>query len=200
MVKLLGRFKRPTPAQRRENDVFRDEAPLGRLVVGLARLMAWLGGAVLIGIVLLVVVSVTGRALLWAGLRPIRGDYELVSAGIGFAIFAFLPWAHLTRGHAVVTLLSDRFGPLINRWLVVITDTMMLVAAAFVAWRLYYGMLDKYAYNETTLLLRMPLGWSYTAALVGAVIFVLVAFYVLGRSLSYAIAGENEPDSRGAEI
>jgi TRAP-type C4-dicarboxylate transport system permease small subunit len=162
--------------------------------------MALAGGIVLIGLVLLVVVSVTGRALLWAGLRPVRGDYELVEAGVGFAVFAFLPWAHLDRGHAIVSIVTDRFGPVVNRSILVVTDIMMLAAASFIAWRLYDGMLDKFRYNETTLLLRMPLGWSYTAALVGAVIFVIVAIYVLGRSISNALAGRSETQSSGAEL
>ncbi len=180
--------------------LFQDQSPLGRIIYGLARLMALAGGIVLIALVLLVVVSVTGRALLWAGLRPVRGDYELVEAGIGFAVFAFLPWAHLERGHAIVTIVTDRFGPVVNRWILVITDIMMLAAAGFIAWRLYDGMLDKFRYNETTLLLRMPLGWSYTAGLVGAVVFVIVAIYVLGRSISNALAGQSETLSSGAEL
>lgn len=180
--------------------MFQDSALLGRAVYGLARGMAIAGGIVLIALVILVVVSVTGRALLWAGLRPVTGDYELLEAGVGFAVFAFLPWAHLERGHAVVTLFTDRFGPRVNRWIVVITDLLMLTAAAFVTWRLYHGMLDKFAYNETTLLLRMPLGWTYSAGLVGASVFVIVAIYVLGRSITNAIAGRNQARHHGAEL
>jgi TRAP-type C4-dicarboxylate transport system permease small subunit len=180
--------------------LFQDQSPLGRTIYGLAKLMALAGGIVLVGLVVMVVVSVTGRALLWAGLRPIRGDYELVEAGIGFAVFAFLPWAHLERGHAIVTIVTDRFGPLVNRWILVITDIMMLAAAGFIAWRLYDGMLDKFRYNETTLLLRMPLGWTYAAGLVGAVVFFAVALYVLGRSVSNALAGRSELQSSGADL
>ncbi|WP_417579582.1 TRAP transporter small permease [Pelagibacterium sp.] len=180
--------------------MFQDQSPLGRCVYGLAKLMALVGGVVLIGLVLLVVVSVAGRALIWAGLRPVRGDYELVEAGIGFAVFAFLPWAHLERGHAIVTILTDRFGSAANRWILVVTDIMMLAAASFITWRLYDGMLDKFRYNETTLLLRMPLGWSYSAALVGAVIFVVVAIYVLGRSISNALARRSEGQLSGADL
>lgn len=180
--------------------LFQDQSPLGRGIYGLAKLMALAGGIVLVALVVMVVVSVTGRALLWAGLRPIRGDYELVEAGIGFAVFAFLPWAHLERGHAIVSIVTDRFGPAVNRWILVITDIMMLAAAGFITWRLYDGMLDKFHYHETTLLLRMPLGWTYAAGLVGAVIFTIVALYVLGRSVSNALAGRSETQSAGAEL
>lgn len=180
--------------------MFRDESVLGRATIGLAKGLAVLGGAALLAIVLMVVASVIGRALIWVGLRPITGDYELVSVGMGFAIFAFMPWVHLQRGHALVSLVTDSFGVRANAWLLVVSDVMMLALSSFIAWRLYFGMLDKFAYHETTLLLRFPLGWAYALGLVGAVALVLVSVYVAGRSLSYALAGQAEPRRVGAEI
>lgn len=180
--------------------MFKDESHLGRFVNGLARWLAVAGGLVLMAMVAMICVSIVGRALLAFGLRPITGDYELVSIGMGFAVFAFMPWAHLTRGHALVALVTDSFGVKVNAWLLVITDLMMLVASAFIAWRLYFGMMDKFAYKETTLLLRFPLSWAYAMGFVGAVVWVLVSIYVLGRSLGYASRGEAEPKRMGAEI
>lgn len=162
--------------------------------------MAIAGGLALLGLVGLVVVSVVGRAFIWAGLKPVYGDYEIVEMGVGFAIFAFMPWAHLTRSHAIVTLITDRFGDAANRIILVITDLMMLVASSFLAWRLYYGMMDKFAYHETTLLLRWPLGWGYLAGFIGAVVFAIVSIYVLGRSLTAACRGENEVSTQGAHL
>ncbi len=172
--------------------MFRDDSVLGRMAVGLARTMAAMGGMMLIALIGLIVVSVAGRALLWLGLKPVRGDYELVEVGIGFAVFAFLPLAHLTRGHAVVTLLTDRFPATFTRWILVVTDFFVLIAAGFIAWRLWFGMLDRYARGETTQLLRMPLAWPYTAAFICALGFALVAAYVWGRSMANAVAGRNE--------
>lgn len=180
--------------------MFRDESLLGRLIVGLAKWLAVAGGLVLMAMVAMIVVSIVGRALLSFGLRPITGDYELVSIGMGFAVFAFMPWAHLQRGHALVALVTDSFGVRANAWILVITDFMVLVASAFIAWRLYLGMLDKFAYRETTLLLRFPLSWAYAMGFVGAAVLVLVAIYVQGRSLSYALKGEAEPKRAGAEL
>ena len=180
--------------------MFKDESHLGRFVNGLALWLAVAGGLVLMAMVAMICVSIVGRALLAFGLRPITGDYELVSIGMGFAVFAFLPWAHLTRSHALVALVTDSFGPRANAWILVVTDIMMLVASAFIAWRLYFGMMDKFAYKETTLLLRFPLGWAYAVGFVGAVAMVIVAIYVLGRSLSYALSGQSEPKRAGAEL
>ena len=105
--------------------MFQDSSVLGRLVNGLARWTAIIGGVVLLAMIAVVVVSVIGRALIWAGLKPILGDYELISIGMGFAVFAFLPWAHITRGHALVSLLTDAFGPAVNAWILVVTDLLI---------------------------------------------------------------------------
>ena len=180
--------------------MFRDESALGRAAHGLAKTLAVAGGLVLMAMVLMMMASIVGRALLSLGLRPVTGDYELVTIGMGFAVFAFMPWVHLQRGHALVSLVTDSLSVRFNAWLLVVTDLMMLVAAAFIAWRLYFGMMDKFAYRETTLLLRFPLGWAYALGFVGAAAFVIVALYVLGRSISYARAGQAEPKRMGAEI
>lgn len=180
--------------------MFKDESVLGRLAHGLAKWLAVAGGLVLMAMVAMVIVSIIGRALLWVGLRPITGDYELVSVGMGFAVFAFMPWAHLMRGHALVSLVTDSFGVRANAWILVVTDLMMLVASVFIAWRLYFGMMDKFAYRETTLLLRFPLGWAYAVGFIGAVVLVVVSLYVFARSLTYALAGEAEPRRAGVEL
>jgi TRAP-type C4-dicarboxylate transport system permease small subunit len=169
-----------------------DETKLGRGVYGLARYVAIAGGVVLTAIVIITVLSVVGRAFIWAGLGSIRGDYELVEAGVGFAIFAFLPWTHLTRGHAVVSVFTDFLSARANAWIMVVSDALMLAIAAFIAWRHWLGTVDKFNYGETTLLLRMPLWWAYAAGMVGAAVFVIVAVYVLVRSIREALS-DNPP-------
>ena len=54
-----------------------------RWVETLARLTALAGGLVLTALVVVTVVSVTGRSLVFAGLAPVPGDFELVEAGRG---------------------------------------------------------------------------------------------------------------------
>lgn len=162
----------------------------GRLVRQLAMLLALAGGFVLALITLMTVLSISGRALIFAGLGPIPGDYELVEAGSAFAVFAFLPWCHLTRAHASVEILTQAFGTRINRLIDIVVDLLMLVVATVLAWQHWLGTLDKLAYGETTFILRFPLWWAYAAGLVGAVAFVIVAVYCLARS----IAALSEPD------
>lgn len=179
--------------------MFQDNSVIGRFVTGLARWMALLGGAALLAMIVIVVASVVGRAFIWAGLKPILGDYELISVGMGFAVFAFLPWAHLTRGHALVSLVTDMFSDRVNMWILVVTDLMMLFASAFIAWRLWFGMLDKFGHRETTILLGLSMGWAFAAAVVGAITMVIVAVYVFARSVSDALAGRSAPKHVGSE-
>ena len=56
----------------------------------------------MIVVTVVTVVSIVGRSLIQFGLSPIPGDFEIVQAGMLFAIFSFLPWCHLTRGNALV--------------------------------------------------------------------------------------------------
>jgi TRAP-type C4-dicarboxylate transport system permease small subunit len=165
-----------------------DESLIGRLVYGLARYVALAGGVVLVIITTTTVLSIIGRALIPLGLSPIPGDYELVEAAVLFAVFSFLPWAHLTRGHAIVGVLTDRLPVRFNVILEALMDVLMLCVAVFIAWRHWFGMLDKFNYHETTLLLRMPLWWTYAAGMIGAVVFVIVAVYCLVRSVREAAA------------
>lgn len=180
--------------------MFEDTSVLGRLAGGLAKGLAVLGGLVLLAMTLMVVASIIGRALIPLGLKPITGDYELVSIGMAFAIFAFLPWVHLERGHALVSLLTDTMPAAVNSWLLVASDLLMLLASGFIAWRLYDGTLDKLRYGETTLLLGFPLGWAYALGLIGAVGWVVVSVFVLARSITNALTGRVEPRRAGGEV
>lgn len=159
-----------------------DNSVVGRAVIGLARLIAIAGGVVLSGVVVIVVVSVIGRALIPLGLRPIQGDFEMVQAGVLFAVFSFMPWCHLERGHAVVAIVTDRFPARFSAIAEFLWDAVMFVAAAFIAWRLWVGLLDKHSNLESTFILRVPLWIVYSGGLIGAVVFVVASAYCLARS------------------
>lgn len=180
-----------------------DNSIAGRLVFGLARVVAIAGGIVLALIAVTTLVSIAGRALIpvghWIGVKlgPIPGDFELVQAGVLFAVFAFLPWCHLTRGHAIVGIFTDRLSVRFNVVTEALMDLLMLLVAVFIAWRHWDGMMEKFGYRETTLLLRIPLWWIYAAGMIGAVTFVIVAAYCLVRSVGEAAAKEPKMPESG---
>nr|WP_255599862.1 TRAP transporter small permease [Afifella sp. IM 167] len=159
----------------------------------MAQFLAILGGLVLLAITVMTVVSIAGRALISLGFGPVPGDFELVEAGVAFAVFSFLPWCHYRRGHVMVDLFAQTFGPRGLAAFSLVGNFLMTVAAVLIAWRLGLGTSDKLAYGETTFILQFPLWWPYAAALVGAWLFALTAAYTVWRSLNEMLGkGEDE--------
>jgi TRAP-type C4-dicarboxylate transport system permease small subunit len=157
--------------------------PLARTITWLARSLAILGGVVLVVITIITVVSITGRAFIWAGLRPVPGDFELVEAGVGFAVFAFLPWCQINRGHATVDVFTSFLPNQVNRHINVFAEVLMTVVITVIAWRLWFGLQDKIRYGETTFILQYPVWWAFAACMAAAVVAVIVSFYMVGVRL-----------------
>jgi len=147
------------------------------------------GGAALIAALALTVISIVGRALIFAGLGPIPGDFELVEAGTAFAVLAFMGLCQYHRGHVTVDLFLSRAGRRTNAAIDVVANLLMTGAAGVLTWRLFLGMLDKRGYGETTFILQFPVWWGYAAALAGAAVFTLVCAYTVLRSLHEAAEG-----------
>lgn len=143
------------------------------MIEGIYRLSRWsalVGGAALVALMLMVVASVTGRALIGVGLGPVPGDFELVEVGVGIAVFFFLPWCHLSGGHATVDLLHMHAPRWLQRGIDALSDWLMLLVWLVLSAMLGQGMLEKREYQETTFILQMPLWWAYAFCLVGAAV------------------------------
>ena len=151
-------------------DFFLKEREMIGFVYRLAWWSALVGGIVLCALTLMVVASVSGRALIGIGLGPVPGDFELVEAGTAVAVFFFLPWCYLRGGHATVDLLYSYMPPAARKTVNIVSDVLMLVVWLVMTWKLYEGMLEKKEYLETTFILLMPIWWAYALCLVGAVI------------------------------
>lgn len=178
------------------------------LVTHAARLMALLGGVVLCALVGLTCLSVLGRGLnglahgdtlaalapslaawLAAHTGPVRGDYELVEAGIAFAIFAFLPICQLRGGHATVDLFTSRLPARAQRALIAFWEGMLALVIIVIGWRLFIGFTEKLGNGQTTFLLQMPLWWAYGASFFAALVAGLVGLYCGFVRLIAALGG-----------
>jgi TRAP-type C4-dicarboxylate transport system permease small subunit len=156
---------------------------LNKAVGFLAQAMAILGGIVLIVLIAVTCASIIGRSLTFIGLNQIKGDYELVELGVGFAIFAFLPWAQYSKGHARVDLFEKTMARWQNLLSDLLSDILLLAIALIGGHRLWLGMLDKQSYGETTFILQFPIWQAYAAGVLGMVVFAIVAVFCLVRSL-----------------
>lgn len=198
-----------------------------RFFLSLSRLMAIVGGFVLSLLVAIVVLSILGRELnatlhgdafegsafaawllgielpgLWGTIKlgPFNGDYELVEAGIAFAIFTFLPLAQITGAHATVDIFTARLPEPVQRLLTTVIDIAFAVVLVLIAVQLFKGTVDKFERQQTTFLLQFPVWWAYALSLVGAVMAAVVAVYLaIARLLETATGRVIVPAGEGAE-
>ncbi|MEX2407645.1 MAG: TRAP transporter small permease subunit, partial [Rhodovibrionaceae bacterium] len=105
------------------------ERLIQRAIYGAAFALAIAGGLALIAMTLLTVVSISGRGLIWLGLGPVPGAYELIELGAAFAVFCFLPWCQLRRGHVTVDLFLRPLGAGPNRCAELISNLLLSGAA-----------------------------------------------------------------------
>ena len=175
---------------------------LDRAVTWVADTMAIIGGCVLVLVIAVICASIAGRELsdlahsgalgpvgeiiLGFGVGPILGDFELVEAGVAFAIFAFLPVTQRRFAHAKVDVFAKALGPRVDQALATVWLVVFALILALITWRLFAGMQDKIRYGETTFLIQFPVWWGFAAGLVAAGIATLVAIYcaalaMLGR-------------------
>lgn len=192
-----------SPSSHRGGVLPEAEAITGRWIGQGARWLAMLGGVVLTGVMLVAVISIIGRALLrsglplFSGLGPIPGDFEIVSMGAGIAIFSFMAWAQFNRGHVTVDIFVSRLGPRGLAVLSAVMNLVMTIAVVVLARQLELGLDDKRRFGETTLILQIPLWWTYLGGIIGLYSFAVVSGYTVWRSVNEALsAGEpvgNEP-------
>jgi TRAP-type C4-dicarboxylate transport system permease small subunit len=198
---------------------------LHRIVVGVARFMALLGGVILTALILITCISIVGRAVnsglhsdLVMGIAPglaewlindvgvgaIRGSYELVEAGMAFCIFAFLPFCQVTMGHASVDVFTNMLSRNVNRVLDFLIAVLFAVALVTIAFQLYEGMVRKmpngFGAAQTSLLLEFPIWWAYAASLFGAVLAAITSVYVVIVRLYELLSGRViVPNAVGAD-
>ena len=158
---------------------------------------------------ILTVVSVIGRALTGFGLSAIPGDFELVEIGAAVAVFSFLPWCQLNRGHVTVDILVRAMPGKAEQWFELIGNIVITVIAFVITWRLWMGMGERLTWFsqgtrdllgfgfkpfsvETTFILGMPTWYGYALSMVGAMLFCLVSFYTVWRSLNICLARDSE--------
>lgn len=178
-----------------------------RLFLGLSRLMAITGGLVLSGLIVLTCLSVVGRslngilhnppfegtglaaALLGLGVGPINGDYEIIEAGIAFAIFAFLPLCQITGSHAVVDVFTDALPPRALRVLQAAIEVLFAVVLVVIAVQLASGTASKFRSGQTTFLIEFPVWWAYAPSLAAAVVAATVGAYMAAIRVAEAVTG-----------
>ncbi|MEP2031160.1 MAG: TRAP transporter small permease [Paracoccaceae bacterium] len=182
------------------------ERRTGRVIQAIARVFSYIGGFILVAMALTTVVSIVGRALLSFGFGPVHGDYELVANGCALAVFCFLPFCQLNRGHVTVDIFLTLFPLRIQAVFGLIGDALIALVSLVMLRQLWFGFGEKFPYGsdetretlgmgykpffaETTYELEIPVWIPYGLALVGAALFAVAALYTVWRSLNWVLEG-----------
>jgi TRAP-type C4-dicarboxylate transport system permease small subunit len=122
-----------------------------------ARLIAFLGGLLVVGLGLLVTTSVLLRWLVGEG---INGDFELVQMGLAIAVFSFLPLCQAHRGNVIVDTFTNTLPPRMRAGLDVLWDIVFAAFAGFIAWRLAIGAMEALSSATTSMVLGLPIHYA----------------------------------------
>ncbi|NNE53070.1 MAG: TRAP transporter small permease [Sulfitobacter sp.] len=190
-----------------------------RLIQSLARLTALAGGIVLLLLIVLTTVSIAGRSLskflhadffdraltglaqwvLDLGVGEINGSYELLEAGVAFAIFSFLPICQLYGSHATVDIFTSFLSRRSNRWIAAFWEIVLAAVILLIINQLYGGM-ERYIRNgQTTLFLQFPVWWAYAASFAAGVVACITAVYCALMRLIEAVQDRKILPSEHAE-
>jgi TRAP-type C4-dicarboxylate transport system permease small subunit len=191
-----------------------------RFMENLSRLFEILGRIVLCALIVMVCLSILGRSLnsvlhgdavhaavpslanwvLAAGIGPINGDFELVEAGMAFAIFAFMLLCHLGGGHASVDIFTQKLPLRANRFLRMVIEIVFAAILIIIAYQLFQGMLSKYETGQTSFLLQFPVWWGYALSAVASIVAAVIGVYVASiRVLEFTTGTAILPVEMGAD-
>ncbi len=144
-----------------------------------------------------------GEALPW--LRAILGEEELVTLGVGFALFAALPWVMINRGHITIDLFQPVFGDRLNKVLDLLGDVVLATLAYLIFTRQWFlvfrparrqqepmgdllmqgdfaGAMNRLNDADVSQILGLPLWPTYVVAQICVLAFLIVALFCVWRS------------------
>lgn len=150
--------------------------PVPGWLVALCRWFAILGGVALMSMMLMTVFSVARRTLLGA---PVPGDFEMVEIASAITVFCFLPWCQITGGNVLVDFFTMKAGRRTNHLLEAFGDLLLLVIGALLAWRLFHGAMEFRSYGEQSMVLRIPVWWSFVITIPAFILLIVTTFFTM---------------------
>ncbi|RYY63761.1 MAG: TRAP transporter small permease, partial [Comamonadaceae bacterium] len=156
-------------------DPFAQFGPGGMALLAVCKAAAVTGALVFTALVVMSVVSITGRKL-WS--TPVPGDVELLQMCSAFAAASFFAYCHLIRGDVKVDFFTDRLSWRTVHSLDAVGSALVGLFGALIAWRTGAGADMLRTAGETSMILGLPL-WIGEALMVpGFVLLALAGFYM----------------------
>ena len=143
------------------------------------RLLAYAGGLVLVGLMLMVIYEITMRYFYG---RPFRGGYELTELAMSIIVAFGMPYTAIKRGHVTVDLMSRWLDHPALRWLVVSVHLAGAAMLAMIAWRAWLYAMGTLNMGSLTNMMRVPKFPFQAAVAISMGLFSLVLLLDAARA------------------
>jgi TRAP-type transport system small permease protein len=142
-----------------------------KLLERLLRALAYGGGAVLFGLMLLVMYEVLMRYFFG---RPFRGGYEMTELAMALIVAFGLPYTAISKGHVAIDLFGRWLDRPAMRWVNALIHLAGAAMLALVAWRATHYALGSYRWGDLSNMMRIPKYPFQLAIAASAALFALV--------------------------
>lgn len=151
------------------------------------RALALGGGAVLLGMLALVLFDVVMR---YALRLPFLGAYEFTELAMVLIVFLALPYCAATGGHVAVDVLAPALDRPALRWVTVAIHLAGAALLAVIAWRTVLHALGSAERGEATNMMKVPHAPFELVAAASAVVFAAVLVAQACRAARRSPGGE----------
>jgi TRAP-type C4-dicarboxylate transport system permease small subunit len=158
--------------------------PGGRLLLVATKYVAVAGGLVFVGLVLMSIVSITGRKLFsW----PVPGDVEILQMCAASASACFFAYCHMTNGDVKVDFFTHNLAPAKVAWMDAFGALLVGLFGALIAWRTAAGALAVKEAGETSAILGWPVWIAQSLMVPGFFLLACAGFYMCVRHVRSAV-------------
>lgn len=173
-------MQEPLPSELLERSAPIEYGPYGRALRAASKWLALAGGMVFVLLVLMSIVSIVGRKLFST---PVPGDVELLQMCAAFGSASFFAWCHLNHGDVKVDFFTAKWRPGLTIRLDGFGSLLVGLFGALIAWRSFVGALALREYEETSVILGIPVWIAQMLMVPGFVLLALAGFYMASRML-----------------
>lgn len=158
--------------------------PTGAILFLVCKWAAVIGSLVFTALVVMSIISITGRKI-WSA--PVPGDVELLQMCSAFAAASFFAYCHMNGGDVKVDFFTEKLPWRGVHGLDAMGSLLVGLFGALIAWRTGAGAEMLRAAGETSMILGLPL-WIGEALMVpGFVLLALAGFYMMVWHLRRAV-------------
>ena len=164
--------------------------PAGRHLLVATKWLAIAGGLVFVALVVMSIVSITGRKLYsW----PVPGDVEVLQMCAAFASSCFFAYWHLINGDVKVDFFTHNLAPRKVAAMDTLGSLLVGLFGALLAWRTGAGALAVREVGETSAILGWPVWYAQILMVPGFALLAIAGFYTMLQHLRVALGYGSAP-------